>query len=155
MKLVLFVLLIGSSLLKLSTAFLSGVSPHHQATSRNFQPNSIKLCSLQEQSKEGEDDLPFQQWFNPNYSQMDIKKWWVEIRRALLHVGGKGITDTHANSLLEMLNTHNYVRVKVGSCRKTSTELAQALASNYLLCNKTELLLVKEREFMFGKIVIN
>jgi RNA-binding protein YhbY len=51
-----------------------------------------------------------------------IDKAWRHVKKPMLRIGGKGLTETHGNSLIELLNAHTAVKVKVNTKRLGSLE---------------------------------
>jgi len=49
---------------------------------------------------------------------------WRYVKKPMLRIGGKGLTETHGNSLVELLNAHTAVKVKVNTKRLGSLEEA-------------------------------
>ena len=54
---------------------------------------------------------------NPN-----IESAWRFAKKPLLRIGGKGISKTHCNSLIELLNAHTVVKVKFNTQKFGSLE---------------------------------
>ena len=96
-------------------------------------------------------DTPIPHWFSPEFKESDIKEWFIVANKPLLRVGGRGIQDTHVNSLLELLEHHNHVRVKVSSRKQTARALATQFMDNTQIANGAALLLIKQREILFGR----
>jgi len=94
----------------------------------------------------------FAGWSNDKYTKQELEKWWREIDKALLTVGAKGISASQVNSLGELLNTHERVRVKLASDRQDPLVLSKELASHSVIAAKAELLLVRKRGLMFGRL---
>jgi RNA-binding protein YhbY len=46
-----------------------------------------------------------------------IEKAWRHVKKPLLRIGGKGISDSHGNSLQELLKAHTAVKVKINSTK--------------------------------------
>ena len=51
-----------------------------------------------------------------------IDKAWKYVKKPLLRIGGKGVSDSHGNSLKELLNAHTVVKVKINSTKIGSLE---------------------------------
>jgi len=51
-----------------------------------------------------------------------IDKAWRYVPKPLLRIGGKGVSDSHGNSLKELLNAHTAVKVKINSSKLGSLE---------------------------------
>jgi RNA-binding protein YhbY len=110
------------------------------------------LCSKssEEISTDKENDSDFQIWSNPSYSEEQINKWYLDIDRALITVGSKGVAPGQINSLVDLLQQHVHIRVKVASDKLDSHVLSKEMADSELLVGKAELLQVRKRGFMFG-----
>lgn len=105
---------------------------------------------------------PIAEWYNDAYDVEEIKTWWKKSGapmgafgeagsgRSLLTVGMKGISASHVNSLVQLLGTHKYVRVKLASNKMDPHQIAQDFKSHEALSKMADLLAVKERELMFG-----
>jgi RNA-binding protein YhbY len=96
------------------------------------------------------DEKDFKIWSSPNYPEDQINKWYLDIDKALLTVGSKGIAPGSINSLIDLLQQHVHIRVKVSTDKLNSHELSKEMASSELLVGKAELLQVRKRGFMFG-----
>jgi RNA-binding protein YhbY len=110
------------------------------------------LCSKssEEMSTEKENEKDFQIWSNPSYAEEEINKWYLDIDRALITVGSKGVAPGQINSLVDLLQQHVHIRVKVASDKLDSHVLSKEMADSELLVGKAELLQVRKRGFMFG-----
>ena len=110
--------------------------------------------SCSETSEDGEDEKEnnkdFQIWSNPKYSEEEINKWYLGIDRALVTVGTKGVAAGTVGSILDLLQQHVHIRVKVSSDKLDSHQLSKEIADSELLVGKAELLQVRKRGFMFG-----
>ena len=93
----------------------------------------------------------FERWCNPEFSTDQINEWFDSINKSLLTVGKSGVQDSHINSLNELLNSHERVRVKIASDKMNITETANRFMSSPLL-SKSVLLDVRKTEFMVGRI---
>jgi hypothetical protein len=99
---------------------------------------------------------PFTSWYNPTYSVLDIDNWWRK-RDPLLSIGAAGVTISHRNSLRNMLNHHNAVRVKLATDRLDPFIVAHQLVTkgdetqNPDFTDNIEVLEVRQRCIMFGK----
>jgi len=47
---------------------------------------------------------------------------WRHVKKPMLRIGGKGATETHGNSLCELLNAHTAVKVKINTHKLGSLE---------------------------------
>ncbi len=54
--------------------------------------------------------------------RIGIDKAWRYVPKPLLRIGGKGVADSHGNSLKELLNAHTVVKVKINSDKLGSLE---------------------------------
>ena len=54
--------------------------------------------------------------------QDGIDRAWRHAPKPLLRIGGKGIANSHGNSLRELLNAHTVVKVKINSTKLGSLE---------------------------------
>lgn len=93
----------------------------------------------------------FERWCNPEFSTDQINQWFDSINKSLLTVGKSGVQDSHINSLNELLNSHERVRVKIASDKMNITETANRFMSSPLL-SKSVLLDIRKTEFMVGRI---
>lgn len=59
-----------------------------------------------------------------NNADDDAEKAWRYIKKPLLRIGGKGVADSHGNSLRELLQAHTCVKVKVNTDKMGSLEEA-------------------------------
>ena len=89
---------------------------------------------------------------HPDYEAAQLEAWWKGVPKSLLTVGVKGVQATHANSLANLLQSHDHVRVKVASDRLNALHIAQELAMHELVATKGELLECRKKEFMFGSM---
>lgn len=56
-----------------------------------------------------------------------VETAWRHVKKPLLRIGGKGITAKHGNSLLELLDDHTVVKVKVNTDKLGTLEEVAAL----------------------------
>ena len=59
---------------------------------------------------------------NDSSLRIGIDKAWRYVPKPLLRIGGKGVADSHGNSLKELLNAHTIVKVKINSDKIGSLE---------------------------------
>jgi hypothetical protein len=72
--------------------------------------SSALYASEEEQEvEEDEDD------FSPKPPLPSIEKAWRHAKKPLLRIGGKGATQTHGNSLRQLLEDHTVVKVKINT----------------------------------------
>jgi RNA-binding protein YhbY len=125
--------------------FLSCVNGFQPSIQRKIQ-FGYKVASIDST----EERIPFENWSNPNYPTEQLNAWYLELDKALLTIGSKGISDTQINSLNELLKQHGRVRVKIASDRMDTRELSNKFASSEPLLSTAELLQVRRRGFMFA-----
>ena len=83
-----------------------GFAPSPQSTTRTNQLHPRNTIRLQMNANdEGE-------------------KAWRYVKKPLLRIGGKGVADSHGNSLRELLQAHTCVKVKVNTDKMGSMEEA-------------------------------
>ena len=90
-------------------------------------------------------------WYSPNYLKEDIDQWWKDTQKHLLSIGLKGVTESHVNSLNELITHHGLVRVRLASDKIDGTSVAAKLLESPVL-KSVELLHARNREMLFGKI---
>lgn len=56
-------------------------------------------------------------------SQMELA--WRHIKKPLLRIGKNGLSTNHANSLKELLEQHNVVKIKINTNRLGKEEVAK------------------------------
>lgn len=61
------------------------------------------------------------------FSEEEQKQLWDSVSRALLKLGKSGLSETHVNSLKELLNAHKMVKVQLNGARDDA-EVAAAAA---------------------------
>uniref|UniRef100_I2CPM2 Uncharacterized protein n=2 Tax=Nannochloropsis gaditana (strain CCMP526) TaxID=1093141 RepID=I2CPM2_NANGC len=96
------------------------------------------------------------QYNSPLFPPQVLDSLWNQQRKPLLRLGAKGVLKSHLNSLRELLDAHNVVRVKVNGLSNTDI---QGLAENALRMaveHDSEpalgvLLRVKGKEFLVGR----
>ena len=120
-------------------------------TGRSNELHQLSCSKSSEQIVEGDDDsADFQIWTNPSYPEEQVNKWYLEIDRALITVGSKGVTKGQINSVVDLLQQHVHIRVKVASDKLDSHLLSKEMADSEVLAGKAELLQIRKRGFMFG-----
>lgn len=147
---ILFILL---SLVTRNFGFQKRISSYRSCkVSTEIHIASRLQCSIStnESADDKETDSDFQIWSNPAYSIDQINKWYLEIDRALITVGSKGVAPAQVNSVVDLLQQHVHIRVKVASDKLDSHLISKEMADNELLVGKAELLQVRKRGFMFG-----
>jgi len=86
-----------------------------------------------------------------------VDKAWKHIKKPMLRIGGKGVTETHGNSLRELLNAHTAVKVKINTHKLGSLEAAfdeiKGLAEKSGEIEGIELIHIRNSDnmIMFGK----
>jgi RNA-binding protein YhbY len=95
-------------------------------------------------------DVPFEKWSNPKYDESQIDSWYIEIDKALLTVGAKGVTPSGINSLTELLKQHERVKVKIASDKLDPMKLSEEFSTSSSLKDSAELLQVRKRGFLFA-----
>ena len=114
---------------------------------KHFFPRSqIYQCEVV-----GVEDSGSQRWSNPAYPPDQLNTWYLELQKSLLTVGAKGISPSHINSLIELLKSHERVRVKVASDRMNTMDVSKLFTEDLAFQDVGELLEVRKREFMFGR----
>ena len=113
--------------------------------------NMVSNIHMSESDGEQESSNSITKWSNPSYSSEQLKQWWDSIDRALISVGTKGVQQSHVNSLLETLKSHERVKVKLASDRMNSVDTATTFMNNDMLKNNAELLECRKREIMVGR----
>ena len=96
------------------------------------------------------------QYNSPLFPPKVLDSLWNEQRKPLLRLGMKGVMPSHLNSLRELLDAHNVVRIKVNG---PASDNLQAMAERALkagtLPNASQpmgvLLRVKGKEFLVGR----
>jgi RNA-binding protein YhbY len=142
-----------SSLVVGNFGFQQRISSYRSCkVSREIHIASRLQCSVStdENADDKDSDSDFQIWSNPAYSIDQINKWYLEIDRALITVGSKGVAPAQVNSVVDLLQQHVHIRVKVASDKLDSHMISKEMADNELLVGKAELLQVRKRGFMFG-----
>ena len=80
---------------------------------------STPICMATDDSfdSSGDDETPSNTAATPG-----IDAAWRHVKKPMLRIGGKGTTETHGNSLRELLNAHTAVKVKVNTHKLGSLE---------------------------------
>ena len=97
-------------------------------------------------------DKNFTRWFNPEYPNDQIDKWFNMIDKSLLTIGRSGVQESHVKSLEELLKSHERVRVKIASDKMNITEIANRFVASPQLSN-SQLLTIRQTEFMIGSAI--
>ena len=92
-----------------------------------------------------------ERWSNPNYEKSQLSSWFNLLNKSLLTIGLKGVSPSQINSLVDLLKSHERVRIKIASDRLDIKLISQEVINNPALCDNTELLEVRQREFMIGR----
>ena len=117
----------------------------------NTRERWVLIVHMSESNWELESPDSPTKWSNPSYSSDQLKQWWDSIDRALISVGTKGVQQSHVNSLLETLKSHERVKVKLASDRMNSVDTASVFMNHNILKNNAELLECRRREIMVGR----
>lgn len=99
-------------------------------------------------SKENTEDI---RWHHPDFKKEELNDWYCKLGKSLLTVGMKGVNQSHKNSLLELIQSHERVRVKIASDKSNIMEVAQTFLTDPALEKAVVLLEVRRREFMVGR----
>ena len=78
----------------------------------------------------------------------DLEELWRAHSKPLLRVGANGVKDSHRNSLVELLEAHPYVCVKVNGAKDAT---AVAAAADALAGDGAVALLTKSNSVLYGK----
>ena len=78
----------------------------------------------------------------------DLEELWRAHSKPLLRVGANGVKDSHRNSLVELLEAHPYVCVKVNGAKDAA---AVAAAADALAGDGAVALLTKSNSVLYGK----
>ena len=95
----------------------------------------------------GKDDSEFTNWSNPSYEAKDLNKLWNE-RDGLLTIGSSGVSQSHINSLFDLVSQHDIVRVKLASDKIDPFKVSDAFLTAATLVGRIDLLEVRRRGFM-------
>jgi RNA-binding protein YhbY len=116
-----------------------------------FNPTFFPPAPLRCQTGSGEHDPSFTKWSNPAYSVDEVNKWFLDLKKSLISVGSKGVTENHCNSLLDLMKSHERVRIKFSNHRMDPHEGAKSFIADARVEEQAELLEVRKREIMFGR----
>eukprot|EP00591_Stephanopyxis_turris_P000121 CAMPEP_0195519980 /NCGR_PEP_ID=MMETSP0794_2-20130614/15874_1 /TAXON_ID=515487 /ORGANISM="Stephanopyxis turris, Strain CCMP 815" /LENGTH=164 /DNA_ID=CAMNT_0040649241 /DNA_START=160 /DNA_END=654 /DNA_ORIENTATION=+ len=89
---------------------------HHIFNTKSFVPNHSRMSSFSQNYMVSEEASSGTER-NPN-----MEAAWRYIKKPLLRIGGKGASASHGNSLRDLLNQHEAVKVKVNSRKMGSLE---------------------------------
>jgi RNA-binding protein YhbY len=92
----------------------------------------------------------FTPWTNPSYSSDDINNLWKE-NEPLLSIGKGGVTDSHANSLKDLIMHHLVVKVKLSTDKLDPYQISKALMSKKDLEDIVVLVEIRKRGLLFAK----
>ena len=95
----------------------------------------------------GKDDSEFTNWSNPSYESKDLNKLWNE-RDGLLTIGSSGVSQSHINSLFDLVSQHDIVRVKLASDKIDPFKVSDEFLTATALAGRIDLLEVRRRGFM-------
>lgn len=95
----------------------------------------------------GKDDSEFTNWSNPSYEAKDLNKLWNE-RDGLLTIGSSGVSQSHINSLFDLVSQHDIVRVKLASDKIDPFKVSDEFLTAAALAGRIDLLEVRRRGFM-------
>lgn len=114
----------------------------------SLNPSIVLRSSENVDTNDNTDDI---RWHNPDFKKEDLNEWYCKLGKSLLTVGTKGVNQSHKNSLLELIQSHERVRVKIASDKFNIMEVAQAFLSDPVIEKAAVLLEVRRREFMVGR----
>jgi RNA-binding protein YhbY len=115
------------------------INCYYKSTKLNISPDSKK------------DIVQSDLWTNEQYSNEDLHKWWNNVDKSLISIGSNGVQPSHLNSMIELLKSHERVRVKLSSDKLNSVKIAKEFINNDILSSKVELLMCRVRGFMVGR----
>ena len=115
-------------------------------TDSRFRNGILSMCDPVDAG-----DSPALTWSNPAYSKEELSLWWAKADKSLISIGSKGVQQSHVNSLLEMLKSHERVRVKIASDKLNSIATAASFMDNEMILNDAELLECRSRGFLVGR----
>lgn len=91
-------------------------------------------------------------WYTPKYDPEDIDVWWKQVSRPMLTIGAKGVSESHINSLNELVRDHERVRIRLAHDSIDPVEVTMALINSSILRNPIEAIHIRTREIMIGRI---
>lgn len=118
--------------------------------SSQFVTGTSHLTTLFAVTGESSDGKDIERWTNPAYEDSEINEWWKK-RDPLLTIGSGGVNPSHINSLEQLVDQHNYVRVKLATDKINPHDIARKFVESEKLNGKIELLEVRKKGFMVGK----
>jgi RNA-binding protein YhbY len=99
-------------------------------------------------NENNKDDDNKKKWTNPQFSEDEVNKWFIEVGKSLLTIGSKGVTKSQINSLSELLKQHKRVRVKMANDKMDTKTISNEMINDEILLNKVDILQIRSREFM-------
>jgi len=79
--------------------------------SKGFECGSSKLLAISEEAEDYDNDT-----VQPPPPVLDnMEKTWRHVKKPMLRIGSKGAAPSHGNSLRELLEQHDAVKVKVNT----------------------------------------
>ena len=92
----------------------------------------------------------FVAWKSSEYDVVDLERWWKE-SDPLLTIGSSGVTPTHLNSLSNLLEQHEFVKVKLASDKINASKIAQTVVNCDELAAKIILLEIRSKGILLGR----
>lgn len=143
-----------SLLLIITTFILSFISLQSFVLTTNKRMISIypnhsykTMIYNQEPPQKLQEDNDFKRWSNPLYEEVKINKLWNE-REPLLTIGTVGVTKNHINSLYNLIQQHEVVRVKLSHDKLDAHKISQEFITSEQLQNQIELIDIRKRGIM-------
>jgi len=128
--------------------FSTSSSSHHRSI---YLKTSTATTIFQSTPPSSDNNVEDIRWHNPDFKKEELNEWYCKLGKSLLTVGMKGVNQSHKNSLLELIQSHERVRVKIASDKSNIMEVAQTFLSDPALEKAVVLLEVRRREFMVGR----
>lgn len=90
-------------------------------------------------------------WSNPSFSADQLKEFWNQ-NDPLMTVGAAGTTNSLLNSLNDLADHHNVVKVKFASDKINALETSEKFLSDERISKKVCLLEVRQRGFLVRRL---
>lgn len=95
-------------------------------------------------------DDGFERWTNPDYPAAEVDQWFKK-EDSLMCIGKGGVTASHINSLSNLIDQHQRVKVKLASDKLDPSSISGRFLADEQLASKAVLIELRRRGMLFGR----
>ena len=90
-------------------------------------------------------------WSSPKFKREQLDLWW-DMRDHFMTIGPAFVQPSHCNHLAALVHSHGVVRVKTSTDKVNPLSMVREFLANPVVSDKVQVLEIRERGAMFGRI---